>query len=178
MPSPEEQTIGTAVANARTFGIVVCSTRSASGIREDKTGPLLAAWAFDHGYEVVGPHVVPDGPPVERALTELLEEKCSVIVTTGGTGFSSDDVTPEITSAILDRPAPGITEEIRRRGLANTPLSPLSRGVAGVSGKTFVVNLAGSTGAVRDGLEVLEDLLHHVLDQIEDLHNNTHVETS
>lgn len=166
------------MSSTRKFGVIVCSTRSATGVREDKTGPILEAWATSHGFDVLGPHVVPDGDPVENTMRELLTRECSVIVTTGGTGFSCDDVTPEITASFIDRPAPGIAEEIRRRGLANTPLAPLSRGVAGVAGGTFIVNLAGSTGAVRDGLEVLDDLLHHVLDQIEDLHNNTHVETS
>lgn len=166
--------IGNAMREVRSCGIVVCSTRSATGVREDKTGPIIAEWARSQGYQVLGPAVVPDGDPTEAAIKEFLAEDCAVIITTGGTGFSSDDVTPEITSQLIDRPAPGIAEEIRRRGLANTPMAPLTRGVAGVAGKTFIVNLAGSTGAVRDGLEVLDDLLIHIVDQIEDLHNNTH----
>ncbi len=170
--------IGNAMTDTRTLGIIVCSTRSATGIREDKTGPLIEEWASKHGYTPLGPHVVPDGEPVERMMRELLDQTCTAIITTGGTGFSSDDLTPEITSKFIDRPAPGVAEEIRRRGLANTPLAPLTRGVAGIAGKTFIVNLAGSTGAVRDGLEVLDNLLHHILDQIADLHNNTHVESS
>ncbi len=162
------------MSEKRKLGIIVCSTRSATGVRVDATGPMILAWAHDEGFEVLGPHVVPDGEPVAKAFDELLAAGCAAIVTTGGTGFSSDDVTPEITSALIDRPAPGIAEEIRRRGLPNTDLAPLSRGVAGVSGKTFLVNLAGSKGAVKDGLEVLTVLLPHILDQIADLHNNTH----
>lgn len=150
----------------RRLGVVVSSTRAADGRREDLTGPRIADWGRRHGYDVSGPHVVPDGPEVGAILRTLVDEGCALVLTTGGTGFTDDDHTPEQTSALLDRPAPGIAEAIRARGLASTPHAALSRGVAGISGRTLIVNLAGSTGAVREGLEVLETCVDHALQQL------------
>ena len=150
----------------RRLGVVVSSTRAAQGRREDLTGPRIADWGRSRGFEVLGPHVVADGPEVGEVLRRLAAEGCALVITTGGTGLTADDHTPEQTTAVIDRPAPGIAEAIRARGLASTPYAALSRGVAGVSGRTLIVNLAGSTGAVREGLEVLGGFVDHALEQL------------
>lgn len=153
-------------AAPRRLGVVVSSTRAAQGRREDLTGPRIAAWGQEHGFDVSGPHVVSDGPEVGVILRRLVDGGCALVITTGGTGFTDDDHTPEQTAALIDRPAPGIAEAIRAKGLTSTPHAALSRGVAGVSGRTLVVNLAGSTGAVREGLEVLTGIVDHALEQL------------
>ncbi|GAA3547289.1 hypothetical protein AFL01nite_22160 [Aeromicrobium flavum] len=148
------------------LGVVVSSTRAADGRREDLTGPRIAAWGQARGFEVTGPHVVADGPEVGLLLRRLVDNGCALVLTTGGTGFTADDHTPEQTSALIDRPAPGVAEAIRARGLGTTPHAALSRGVAGICGATLLVNLAGSTGAVREGLEVLDGFIDHALEQL------------
>lgn len=153
-------------APVRRLGVVVSSTRAAQGRREDLTGPRIADWGLSRGFEVLGPHVVADGPEVGEVLRRLAGEGCALVITTGGTGLTEDDHTPEQTTAVIGRPAPGIAEAIRARGLASTPYAALSRGVAGVSGSTLIVNLAGSTGAVREGLEVLGGFVDHALEQL------------
>lgn len=161
--------IGAAMSDAehgRSLGIVVASTRAADGRREDLTGPRIAAWGESRGFAVSGPHVVADGPDVGAILKHLVDGGCALVITTGGTGFTSDDHTPEATAALVDRPAPGIAEAIRARGLTSTPHAALSRGIAGISGRTLLVNLAGSTGAVREGLEVLDGFVEHALEQL------------
>jgi len=154
------------MTDARRLGVVVSSTRASQGRREDLTGPRIADWGRARGFEVSGPHVVADGPEVGETLRRLVSEGCALVLTTGGTGLTEDDHTPEQTTAVVDRPAPGIAEAIRARGLGTTPYAALSRGVAGVSGRTLIVNLAGSTGAVREGLEVLDGLVDHALEQL------------
>jgi len=150
----------------RRLGVVVSSTRAAQGRREDLTGPRIADWGRGHGFEVSGPHVVADGPDVGAVLRRLVDEGCALVVTTGGTGFTDDDHTPEQTAALIDRPAPGIAEAIRAKGRTTTALADLSRGIAGISGRTLLVNLPGSTGGVREGLEVLEGFVDHALEQL------------
>jgi molybdenum cofactor synthesis domain-containing protein len=146
--------------------VIVASTRAAAGRADDLTGPVIRAWFEARRYDVPAPVVVADGEPVGRAIAEALATRPDVIVTTGGTGVSPTDATPEQTRPLLDRELPGVAEELRRRGLAATPTAILSRGVAGVTGRTFVVNLPGSRGGVRDGLEVLGGVVDHVVDQL------------
>lgn len=146
--------------------VVSVSNRAAAGVYEDTSGPLLVSGLSELGLDVDGPLVVPDGPPVEGALRDAVG-RYELVVTSGGTGLSPSDLTPEMTRRVIDREAPGIAEAIRAYGVAHgVPSAVLSRGVVGLSGRTLVVNLAGSNGAARDGLAVLGPLLAHLLDQV------------
>ncbi|KJL47882.1 Molybdopterin adenylyltransferase [Microbacterium hydrocarbonoxydans] len=149
----------------RSARVLVVSTRAANGVYEDRTGPVIVGWLRERGFEVQIEVVTDAG--VDAALGALLAEHPSVVLTTGGTGVSPDDRTPEATRALLDVELPGIIEEVRRRGAAVTPTAVLSRAVAGVAGETVVMNLPGSTGGVRDGLAVLDGVLDHLLDQLD-----------
>ncbi|MGW4688830.1 MogA/MoaB family molybdenum cofactor biosynthesis protein [Streptomyces sp. NPDC004244] len=146
--------------------VVTASNRASAGVYADRGGPLLAEGLLALGFTVDGPRVVPDGDPVEQALREGVAAGYDVILTTGGTGISPTDRTADVTARVLDYEIPGIPEAIRAEGLAKVPTAALSRGRAGVAGRTLIVNLPGSTGGVRDGLAVLARILPHAVDQI------------
>jgi cyclic pyranopterin monophosphate synthase len=150
---------------AGTAAVLVSSTGVAAGTREDTTGPVIAAWLEAHGYAVDGVTVAADAD-VAHALASIVATSPAVVITTGGTGLSPSDRTPEATIALLDRQLPGVAEAIRARGMATVPTAALSRGLAGVAGGSVIVNLPGSRGGVTDGLAVLDDLLDHLVAQI------------
>ena len=145
---------------------ITVSNRAAAGVYADRSGPVLVDLLRSAGCEVDGPQVVADGDPVEAALRDALRAGYDVVVTTGGTGLTPTDLTPEMTRKVLDREVPGIADAIRLEGAAaGVPASVLSRGLAGLAGQTLIVNLPGSTGGVRDGMTVLSRVLAHAVDQ-------------
>lgn len=148
--------------------VITVSDRSAAGLREDRGGPLAVSLLREAGFDCADPAVVPDGADsVEAALRAAIASGAGLVVTTGGTGIAPTDRTPEGTARVLDRALPGIAEELRRRGLADTPLSVISRGLAGIAGsRTLVVNLPGSPRAVSSGIAVIAEIAPHVLDQL------------
>ena len=153
-------------ADARAV-VLTASNRAAAGVYEDTSGRLLAEGLRELGFTVDGPHVHPDDAgELERALREAVSGGADVVLTTGGTGLSPTDVTPEATRSVLEREAPGLAEALRRYGADKVPTAVLSRGLAGTAGRTLIVNLPGSSGGVRDGLAVLGPLLPHVVSQL------------
>jgi molybdenum cofactor synthesis domain-containing protein len=146
--------------------VIVASNRAAAGTYADTSGPLLVAGLRQLGCTVDDPVVVPDGEPVGVALREAVEAGYDVVLTSGGTGITPTDRTPDVTRTVLDYEVPGIAEAIRAYSRDRVPTSALSRGLAGVAGRTLVVNLPGSTGGAKDGLAVLGPILGHAVEQI------------
>lgn len=164
-PRDDDSAHGDRTIRPRTAAVVVVSTRSAAGSRADTTGPLIASWLVDRGFAVDGVEIVSDAD-VEQGLLRAWATAPAVVLTTGGTGVSPTDRTPEAAAALLDTELPGLAEAIRARGLVSTPMSALSRSVAGIAGGTVIVTLPGSPGGVRDGLAVLGEVLEHLVDQL------------
>jgi molybdenum cofactor synthesis domain-containing protein len=154
-------------ADARAL-VLTASNRAFAGVYEDRSGRALAEGLTALGFDVEGPHVRPDDvAELEAVLRAAVDAQFDVVLTTGGTGLSPTDVTPEATRLVLDREAPGIAEALRRFGAENgVPTSVLSRGLAGTAARTLIVNLPGSTGGVRDALTVLGPLLPHAVSQL------------
>jgi molybdopterin adenylyltransferase len=150
------------------IGILTISDLGAVGQRADTSGDVILAWAGERGYEVVVRSVVAD--ETDRIAGKLARwadsGEVDVVLTTGGTGLTERDVTPEATVAVLEREAPGIAEALRAGAAAAFPRAWLSRGRAGTRAKTLIVNLPGSTGGVRDGLAVLEAFLDHAVELV------------
>jgi len=145
--------------------VVTISDKGYAGEREDVSGPLLADLLRTIGAEVVAQTIVPDEPAqIQQALIHLADDlQVDVVLTTGGTGFTPRDCTPEATRAVLEREAPGLAEVLRWEGYRRTPQAVLSRGVAGLRGRTLIINLPGSPRAVREGMEVLVPILPHAV---------------
>lgn len=147
--------------------VIVASNRAAAGVYEDETGPLLVEALTQWGFATPSAVVVPDGEPVAAALRGAVDAGVAVVLTSGGTGISPTDRTPEATEAVLDRQIPGVAETIRAHGVAKgVTTAVLSRGLAGVAGQTLVINLPGSRGGVTDAIELLAGIVPHAVSQI------------
>lgn len=147
-----------------TAAVLTISDSSAQGKREDLSGPAVRKLLEEHGFKVVATDLVPDDRTgVENALLRLCE-RAALVVTTGGTGLSERDVTPEATGSVIDRFVPGLAERMRTEGARKTPMAYLSRGICGARGKTLIVNLPGSPQAATESLTTLLDILPHALE--------------
>ena len=173
---PHQDETGNYHLLGRRAEVVIVSSSAAAGTAEDRCGPLLRDWLAGRGM-AVRVHVVPDGPEVLALLRELTVDSRTghgprLVVTSGGTGLNSDDVTPEATARVVERESPGIVHALWATGLQKTPTAVMSRGVAGQVGTTFLVNLPGSRGGVKDGMTVLDPLIDHISAQLEDVHGH------
>jgi molybdenum cofactor synthesis domain-containing protein len=146
--------------------VIVASNRASAGVYADSSGPILVTGLRQLGFDVDEPVVVPDGEPVGAAIRAAVAEGVDAVVTSGGTGLTPTDRTPEVTREVLEYEIPGIAEAIRAHSRDRVPTAVLSRGLAGVAGRTIVVNLPGSTGGARDGLAVLGPVLGHAVEQL------------
>jgi molybdopterin adenylyltransferase len=145
--------------------ILTVSDAGARGERKDTSGDAVAAWCASRGYELSARSLVPDesGAIVASLLDWCDRDVADLVLTTGGTGLSPRDITPEATRAVIERDAPGIAERVRVMCMQSFPRAALSRGLAGVRARTLVINLPGSTGGVRDGLAALDAIIEHAV---------------
>lgn len=156
--------------DARVVAPVIVSTRAATGQRQDLSAPVIAEFAEQIGFIARPPVIIPDGEGVLAALSELLTQIApAVIITSGGTGLTPDDLTPEFTKPLLDKEMPGVVEAVRTHARKTNPLAALNRGMAGVAESTVIINLPGSPHAVRQGMEVIVELLPALCDQVADI---------
>lgn len=150
-----------------TARVITASNRAAAGVYDDVSGPILVAGLTELGFAVEGPVVVPDGDPVRAVLEQAVADGIALVVTTGGTGLTPTDLTPEATRAVIEREVPGIAEGLRAFGAAKgVPTSVLSRGIAGVAGRTLIVNVPGSSGGARDAVAYLGGFIRHAVEQV------------
>jgi molybdenum cofactor synthesis domain-containing protein len=161
--------------SAITISVLTISDGVASGDRDDASGRAIIEWAGGRGMKLDAHTCVPDATDmISGALLQMAVEGVDLVVTTGGTGLTERDVTPEATMAVVDRIVPGIAETMRARGAEHTKMSWLSRGIAGVRGQTLIVNLPGSTGGVRDGLVVLDEVIDHAVQLLRGVDTQNH----
>jgi molybdenum cofactor synthesis domain-containing protein len=155
--------------------VVTISDGVAGGQREDRSGPRITKWVQERGHQLVAHVQLPDDAGrVTAQLIQFADQRCDVVLTTGGTGVTMRDVTPEATRAAITRAVPGIAEALRARGAANTKYAWLSRGIAGIRGQTLMINLPGSESGVQDGLQLLDELIGHAVQLLRGIQTDQH----
>ena len=144
--------------------VITISDGASHGKRDDKSGPALVGILYANQFEVTGPEIVPDERDrIAAAITKAADDGSNLVITTGGTGLGPRDVTPQATASVIDYDVPGLTELMRRAGLETTPMAALTRGLAGVRGKTLVLNVPGSPRGAMESLEAVIPVLEHAL---------------